>query len=198
MRKNSPVIRRKISPGKVFPIGYPSVIMGKITGLIVLLALVIPIITAGCINPAEDAREWNSKGETDHVMGRYEEAVAAYDQAVSLDPRFGKAWRNRGLSLSLLNRTTEAEESFQKALTIDPNDMEALYYQSLSRSYAGNTNGALESLDKVIAESPKNRDDAITLTQAWGLKGDLLTKLGRSEEANQSYHQAHETMMSTI
>jgi tetratricopeptide (TPR) repeat protein len=131
-------------------------------------------------------------------MGRYEEAVAAYDQAVSLDPSFGKAWRNRGLSLALLNRTTEAEVSFQKALLIDPNDMEALYYQSLSRSYAGNPAGALESLDKTIAVRPKNRDDAITLTQAWTLQGDILTKLGRMEEANQSYRKAHETMMSTI
>jgi tetratricopeptide (TPR) repeat protein len=172
--------------------------MGKIPVLIVLLILLIPLISAGCLNTAADAREWNMKGETDHVMGRDKEAVAAYDQAVSLEPRFGKAWKNRGLSLSLLNRTNEAEASFQKALSIDPNDMEALYYQSLSRSYAGNIQGAFESLNKTIAVSPKNRDDAITLTQAWTLKGDLLTKLGRIEEANESYHQAHETMMSTI
>jgi tetratricopeptide (TPR) repeat protein len=172
--------------------------MEKIAGIIVLLAILIPLITAGCLNPAADAREWNTKGETDHMMGRYEEAVAAYDQAVTIDPSFGKAWRNRGLSLALLNRTTEAEVSFQKALSIDPNDMEALYYQSLSRSYAGNPQGALESLDKTIAVSPKNRDDAITLTEAFTLQGDILTKLGRMEEANQSYRRAHETMMSTI
>ncbi len=172
--------------------------MGKIAGLIVLLALVIPLITVGCLNTAADAREWNTKGETYHVMGRYDEAVAAYDQAVTLDPLYGKAWRNRGLSLSLLNRTTEAEESYQKALTIDQKDMEALYYQALSRSHAGNDQSALDSLNRTIAVSPKNRDDAITLAQAWTLKGDLLTKLGRIEEANQSYREAHESMMSTI
>ena len=131
-------------------------------------------------------------------MGRYDEAVAAYDQAVTLDPLYGKAWRNRGLSLSLLNRTTEAEESYQKALTIDQKDMEALYYQALSRSHAGNDQSALDSQNRTIAVSPKNRDDAITLAQAWTLKGDLLTKLGRIEEANQSYREAHESMMSTI
>jgi tetratricopeptide (TPR) repeat protein len=172
--------------------------MGKMAGSVIILALLVSLLAAGCLNTAADAREWNTKGETDHVMGRYEEAVAAYDKAVSLDPSFGKAWRNRGLSLSLLNRTTEAEESYEKALKIDPKDMEALYYQALSRSHAGNDQSALDSLNRTIAVSPKNRDDAITLTQAWTFKGDLLTKQGRIEEANQSYHQAHETMMSTI
>ncbi|MCU0629738.1 MAG: tetratricopeptide repeat protein [Methanoregulaceae archaeon] len=172
--------------------------MGKIPGFIILIVLVSTIICAGCLNPAADAREWNSKGETDHVMGRYDEAVAAYDRAVSLDPSFGKAWRNRGLSLSLLNRTTEAEESFQKALSIDPNDMETLYYQALTRSHSGNYQGALESVNKSTSISPKNRDDAITLSRAWTLQGDILTDLGRMEEANQSFRKAHETMMSTI
>jgi tetratricopeptide (TPR) repeat protein len=172
--------------------------MGKIPGLVVVLALLIPLITAGCVNTAADAREWNAKGETDHVMGRYNEAVAAYDQAVTLDPAYGKAWRNRGLSLALLNRTNESEESYQKALMIDPQDMEALYYQAVSRAYSGNTAGALESLTMTAAITPKNRDDAIILTQAYTLRGNLFTKLGRIEEANQSFRQAHETMMSTI
>jgi tetratricopeptide (TPR) repeat protein len=163
-----------------------------------ILILVTGLVTAGCLNNAAEARDWTEKGEAEHVMGRYEEAVLAFDQAVTIDPGYGRAWRDRGLSLALLNRTTEAEESFQKALLIDPQDMEALYYQALSRSHAGNIPGALESSQRVIAIPPKNRDDAITLTQAWTLQGNILTKLGRIEEANQSYRQAHETMMSTI
>ncbi|MEI7433461.1 MAG: tetratricopeptide repeat protein [Methanomicrobiales archaeon] len=171
--------------------------MGKKTCL-VLLILMISLITMGCLDPAAEAREWNKKGEKDHIMGRYEEAVSAYDQAISAEPYYGKAWRNRGLSLALLNRTNESEFSFDKALSIDHEDMTALYYQALSRSHAGNDQSALDSLNITIAVSPKNRDDAITLTQAWTLRGDLLTKLGHIEEANQSYRKAHETMMSTI
>ena len=153
---------------------------------------------SGCLNPAGDAGEWNARGETDHVTGRYGEAVAAYDHAIAIDPSYAEAWRNRGLSLTLLNRTAESEDSFSRALAINSQDMETLYYQALSRSYEGNITGALESLDNAVGIHPKNRDDAITLTQTWTLKGDLLTKLGRLEEANQSYRQAHETMMSTI
>jgi len=185
-------------PNKVHDIHSLYTDMAKIPGLVVVLSLLIPLITAGCVDTAADAREWNEKGETDHVMGRYNEAVAAYDQAVTLDPAYGKAWRNRGLSLSFLNRTDESEESYQKALMIDPQEMEALYYQAVSRAYAGNTPGALESLNMTVVITPKNRDDAIVLTQAYTLRGDLLTKSDRIEEANQSYRLAHEAMMSTI
>ena len=172
--------------------------MEKITGFVVVVALIIPLLASGCLNPAEDAREWNARGETDHVMGRYEEAVAAYDHAIAIDPSYVRAWSNRGLSLSLLNRTAESEDSFSRALAINSQDMETLYYQALSRSHGSNITGALESLNRAVIISPKNRDDAIILTQSWRLRGDLLTKMGRLEEANQSYEQSHETMMSTI
>jgi tetratricopeptide (TPR) repeat protein len=163
-----------------------------------ILILVTVLAASGCLNTAAEARDWTLKGEADHVTGRYEEAVSSFDGAVAIDPGYGRAWRDRGLSLALLNRTNESEESFSRALAIDPHDMETLYYQALSRSHAGNTRGALESLDRVITIHPGSRDDAITLTQAYTLQGDLLTKMGRSDEANQSYRKAHETMMSTI
>ncbi len=163
-----------------------------------ILILATLLAAAGCLNTAAEARDWTEKGEADHATGRYEEAVSAFDRAVTIDPGYGRAWRDQGLSLALLNRTNESEDSFSRALAIDPHDMEALYYQALSRSHEGNVPGALQSLDRVVASRPANRDDAITLTQAYTLQGDLLTKLNRSSEANLSYRKAHETLMATI
>jgi len=173
--------------------------MGKPAAISIFLVLSIFISTAGClIFPRENAEDYNQAGETHHAMGRYEEAVAAYDKALVLDPSFGKAWRNRGLSLAMLNRTADAEESFEKALAIDPGDLEALYFQALSRSRAGDRQGALQSLDRAVAIPPENRDEAIVLFQEWKLRGDLLSEAGRLDDANVSYRMAHEVMMSTI
>ena len=115
---------------------------------VLLILLVFIICSAGCVTTAE---EWNQRGETHHTMGRYEEAVAAFDQALSLDPDYSEAWKNRGLSLALVGRTDESGESFVRAITLDPGDSEIFYYQALSRNSSGNRSAALESLDAAIA-----------------------------------------------
>jgi superkiller protein 3 len=157
--------------------------------------LICLIFSAGCITTAE---EWNQRGETHHAIGRYEEAVAAFDQAIATDPDQSEAWKNRGLSLGRLGRGDESEESFARAISFNPTDNEVYYYQALTRNATGNRPGALESLDKAIAISPQNRDQAITLFQTLILQGDLLTLDNRLNEANVSYQRAHEIMMSTI
>ena len=43
--------------------------MGKMAGSVIILALLVPLLAVGCLNTVSDAREWNTKGETDHVMG---------------------------------------------------------------------------------------------------------------------------------
>lgn len=164
----------------------------------VVLICLFFLLSCGCLNSEEDSNSWNAKGETYHSLGRYEEAVAAFDHAVALDPENGEAWRNRGLSLSRLNRSAEAEESYMKALEINADDTEAYYYRALSLDAAGNFTYALENTDKAIIIVPKSRDDAILLSQCWTLRGDLLMKMNRLNEAEESYRRAHEIMATTI
>jgi tetratricopeptide (TPR) repeat protein len=160
-----------------------------------LILPVVFLLLSGCITPSE---EWNHRGETHHSMGRYEEAVAAFDQAIAADPRNVDAWRNRGLSLAVLGKAEESEASFARALELSPGDIETYYYQAISRNATGNWKGALESLEQAIAISPRNRDQAISLSQALLMRGNLLSLENRTEEANISYRRAHEVMMSTL
>lgn len=170
----------------------PKAAAGTILFISVLLGLVL---AAGCLTPAE---EWNERGVTHHAMGRYEEAVDAFDQAVVLDPNLTVAWRNRGLSMALLGRTDESEASFSRALYLAPEDAETWYYQALARKTTGNRSGALESLERAVSLPPRSRDEGITLHSCLMLQGDILTDTGRPDEANISYRKAHEVMMSTL
>jgi hypothetical protein len=64
--------------------------------------------------------------------GRYEEAVAAYDSALSIAPDHVKAWNNRGLALQALNRHAEALTSFSRALEIRKDYADAHFNQALA------------------------------------------------------------------
>ena len=163
-----------------------------------ILLVGVLLIGCGCISLSESADEWNSRGETHHTMGRYEEAVTAFDRAIAIDPDHEGAWKNRGLSLAMLNRTSESEESFVRAIAIDPNDAEVFYYQALARNATGDRAGALDSIERAVAIAPTSRDEAITLFSSLQFQGDLLSLEGRHEEANRSYARAHEVMQRTI
>lgn len=52
-------------------------------------------------------------------MQRFEEALACYDRALTLDPSYAEAWHNRGCALRALRRDEEALESFNRALQVN-------------------------------------------------------------------------------
>src|SRR5260370_31468337 len=50
---------------------------------------------------------------------RYEEALAAFEQAISLDPNRGLAYRMKGRALHALRRHEEALAVFEQAVLLD-------------------------------------------------------------------------------
>lgn len=59
---------------------------------------------------------WNNKGVTLSRLGKYDEALEAYDQALRIDPDYPNAWNNKGVVLSRLGKYPEALEAFDRAL----------------------------------------------------------------------------------
>ncbi len=75
---------------------------------------------------APDAQGWYNFGFAQQMLGRTQEALVAYDQAVKLDPNLADAWNGRGSLLRGLGRADDAMMSFRRALTIDPRHADAL------------------------------------------------------------------------
>jgi len=48
-------------------------------------------------------------------LKRHEEALAAYEQAISLDPNYAAAYNHKGDVLNKLNRKEEAQQAYEKA-----------------------------------------------------------------------------------
>jgi tetratricopeptide (TPR) repeat protein len=60
-------------------------------------------------------QEWIDEGNTLDGLKRYEEALAAYEQAIRLDPNFAVAYHNKGVALDNLRRSKEAQQCYEKA-----------------------------------------------------------------------------------
>jgi tetratricopeptide (TPR) repeat protein len=79
------------------------------------------MIKAFSINPQlENAGAWNNIGVSLSYFGRYEDAVAAYERAIEIDPQHAWSWYNKGIALGKLGRDEESKEAFEKAHEIDP------------------------------------------------------------------------------
>jgi tetratricopeptide (TPR) repeat protein len=94
-----------------------------------------------------------------------EAAIAAYDEAISLDRKFHKAWTNRGNALARLGRLIEAVESYNEALQIDPD-------------YA--VNNIKATLNRLIEDRLSRSTQSISLSSAGILTTDAESENLRS------------------
>lgn len=67
-----------------------------------------------------DDLQWFNQGNQRLKNQRYDDAIAAYDKAIHLNPNLYQLWYNRGLCLAELHQFKEAITSYQKAIKIKP------------------------------------------------------------------------------
>ncbi|NMG06614.1 tetratricopeptide repeat protein [Brasilonema sp. UFV-L1] len=131
------------------------------------------------------AQDWSAQGRCLNNLERYEEALASFDKAISLDPNYDWAWANRGDVLDNLQRYEEALLSYDKAILLDPNYAWVWLVRGAVLWSLKRYKEALVSYKKVIS---LGFDDA----SIWCLQGNVLDKLQRYEEALVSYDKAIE------
>ena len=61
-------------------------------------------------SPSPEAIEFFNKGNTLYDMGKYEEAVQAYDKAIEIDPEYAEAWVCKGYALNNIGKYQEADD----------------------------------------------------------------------------------------
>ncbi len=133
--------------------------------------------------PKKSAQEWLKEGNALYNLKRYEEAIAAYDQAIRLNPNYALAYNNKGIALKNLKRHEEAIAASDQAIRIDPSYAPAYHNK-------GNALADLKRYEEAIAAY----DQAIRLNPNYALaynnKGNALYELKRYEEAIGAYEQA--------
>ncbi len=118
-----------------------------------------------------------------HQAGRLAEAIARYEQILSLKPDLPEVHNNMGLALAELGRLDEAVEAYRRAIALRPDNPEALC----------NFGVALADLDRCDEAEAKFRR-AIALDPgfagAYNNLGLILKETGRAVEAGRAAEQA--------
>ena len=87
-----------------------------------------PIYQPGAMGmPQKTAQQWMDEGQAHYRAMRYNETLAAYEQAIRLDPNFAGGYYNKGLALKILMRYEEALAAFDQAIRLAPNVPQAYY-----------------------------------------------------------------------
>ncbi|MBQ7402906.1 MAG: tetratricopeptide repeat protein [Lentisphaeria bacterium] len=112
-------------------------------------------------------------------------AVAQFEMAIKLDPKFDAAIYNLGCCYlnSRPRQFQKARECFQRVLVINPSYKQAYYQLGMSYGYQDNYSVALTYMDKAIALSP----DYLT-AQNW--RALVLFEMKRYQEAADAYSSA--------
>jgi tetratricopeptide (TPR) repeat protein len=117
------------------------------------------------------------------LLGKKETAVASFDRALKVRPRYAEALSNRGLTLYELKRFDEALASFDEALKAQPNHAEALFNRGLTLHALKRFEEALASFDGALKVRPN-------YIEALSSRGNVLRELKRYSEALASFEQA--------
>jgi len=103
---------------------------------------------------ADRSESWVARGDLEARLGHAEEAEAAYDRAISLDPSYLPAHVNLADLLRVLGRDDEGEEILRAALRRDRDDAAAHHALGLLRVRLGDREGALEHLERAAELRP--------------------------------------------
>jgi tetratricopeptide (TPR) repeat protein len=130
-----------------------------------------------------DADAWFHRGLELARQDRYREALAAFEQAIRLNPNHVGAWLGKGTVLALLGRYQEALAAFEQAIRLDPNDSDAWLAKGLALAELGRYQEALAAFEQAIRLNPND-------AETWANKGLALGELGRHQEALAAFEQA--------
>jgi serine/threonine protein kinase len=133
--------------------------------------------------PQTTKGEWLASGNALFNLKRYEEALFAYEQALSLDPNFAVACYNKGNVLYNLKRYEEALEAFKQALRVNPDHVYAYNGKGNALRNLKRHEEALEAYEQALRLDPN-------FAGIYNGKGNALRDLKRHEEALEAYKQA--------
>lgn len=133
-----------------------------------LAGLVARVSQREALAPMDAAR-------TLRTQGRYEDAIASYDQALAIEPKFAEAWVNRGNTLYLLGRHDLAVASYNEALKHRPNFADALDNRGVVLLKMHRYQEALESFQQAVTCQPSYAKGQFNLSLC-------LLQMGRLQE----------------
>jgi tetratricopeptide (TPR) repeat protein/S1-C subfamily serine protease len=124
-----------------------------------------------------------NRGKAKSDLGNKQEAIADYDRAIAINPKYAEAYSNRGNDKSDLGNKQGAIADYDRAIAINPKLALAYNNRGNARSALGNKQEAIADYDRAIAINPK-------YAEAYYNRGNDKLDLGNKQAAIADYDQA--------
>src|SRR6266566_5022143 len=142
-----------------------------------------PIRTRNLDPTQKTKKQWLDEGDAHYRAGRYEDALAAYDCAIQVDPDSASAHNSKGQALEQLGHFHEALLAFERSIIYGPEHADTWRNKGNALFLLERYEEALVAFERAIQLETDNTADYIR-------KGDTLWKLKHYEEALVAYEYA--------
>ncbi|WP_019507828.1 tetratricopeptide repeat protein [Pleurocapsa sp. PCC 7319] len=180
------------APTEKNPVGTPANTPVKSSGTKRLLFFVVLPLTLGLLflSPVVwrklQALKYYNEGNSLIEAGEFEQAISAFDNAVTNYSKFAPAWTNKGYAQGKLGKHLEKFSSCVQATNVDPEFPEAWNCRGLARFDLKQYERALQEYNQAIAVDAE-------YYRGWLNKGEVLLKLGQPREAIDATRQVLKT-----
>jgi lipoprotein NlpI len=113
------------------------------------------------------------QGVASGIKGDLNGAIAAFNQAIKVDPNYAPAYDKRGFAFSLENKLDDAISDYDQAIQLDPNNVDAYYHRGVAKGQQGDFDGAIADFSQVIELHPQSPPAYYNRGHAKYFKGDL-------------------------
>ena len=133
-------------------------------------------LEAFCQARPGSAPDWFRHGVAQHILGRLDSALAAFDRALGIDPGYLQALTARGAILEALLRPDEALATYAEALALDPRNVQTLTNSGIVLEQLGRSEEALIRYREALDVDPRCYPALLNCSA-------LYMRLGRMQEA---------------
>ena len=134
------------------------------------------------IDPTSE-EELLRSGNRHYQQGKYEDAIADYDEAIRINPQDAQAYYNRGTAKGELGWHQEAIADFDEAIRVNPQHAAAYYNRGTAKGALRRYRESIDDYDQAIHLNPQH-------AAAYTNRGNAKGALGRHQEAIADYDQA--------
>ncbi len=132
------------------------------------------------------ARRVFQEGSRAHQGHRYDEALAAYQQATKLDPAFYEAYYNMALASLGVGNLSQALTAYESALAIRPDSLDARYNFAVALRQGNFIADAIREFENVLSRYPREARVHIALGSIYA------QQLRNNARAKEHYNRALE------
>jgi Tfp pilus assembly protein PilF len=172
----------------------PAVAAGAAAGLFIALSAVTVVRNQAWATPVTlwkdtvrkspgRARAHYNLGTAYGGIGKYPEAIAAFDEAIRRDAEYAEPHNNKGVALERLNRLAEALPCLDRALKIKPKYAEAHYNRGVVLGRMGRLDEAADAYREAIRVNKRYAEACNNLGIVLGDRGKLDEAIAQFREA---------------